>query len=319
MEDGYCPFFGFFGANIQVILKYTDTHIFHGTQTHRKRNFHTFQNWRFEFRRDFTSKEWIFWRDPHRPPGHSFSKPSEPLKIPLLVENGFPILWAIIIIPYINQVGLNPLSIAINSPGYFVHGSSGAAESYPRDPKGLIPCHRSSKECIAGFEAAGRICRAVIAPEFWISWWWCCWCCCCCCFCFCCCFCYRCSFCCFLSFFSTVSLLFVITCFLLFFQMFCKIWKYTFYFQKNTLLRVIPTMTYHGEDHIDTWQVGNNSFQLMHIQRIHLEAAAAAEVAAVDGLGAAGWCCCCGSSSGCFFRFWSCFFSGCSCFSCSCP
>ena len=45
--------------------------------------------------------------------------------------------------------------------------------------KCLIRCHRFSKECIAGFEAAGRICRAVIAPEFWISWW-CCWCCCCC-------------------------------------------------------------------------------------------------------------------------------------------
>ena len=53
-------------------------------------------------------------------------------------------------------------------------------------------------------------------------------------------------------FFSTVSLLFVITCFLLFFQMFCKIWKYTFYFPEK-----------------------NNSFQLMHIQRIHVEAAAA--------------------------------------------
>ena len=96
-------------------------------------------------------------------------------------------------------------------------------------------------------------------------------------------------------FFSTVSLLFVITCFLLFFQMFCKIWKYTCYFQKNTLLRVIPTMTYHGEDHIDTWQVGNNSFQLMRIQRIHvlllciLRCAATAEAAAEA---AAAGCCC---------------------------
>ena len=71
--------------------------------------------------------------------------------------------------------------------------------------KCLIRCHWLSKECIAGFEAAGRICRAVIAPEFWISWWWCCWCCCC--FCFCCCFCYRCSFCCFLFFLQFLFLL----------------------------------------------------------------------------------------------------------------
>ena len=99
--------------------------------------------------------------------------------------------------------------------------------------------------------------------------------------------------------------------------------------KKNTLLRVIPTMTYHGEDHIDTWQVGNNSFQLMRIQRIHvlllciLRCAATAEAAAeAAAAGCCCWwswgcrgCCCCGSCSGCFFRFWSCFFSGCSCFS----